>query len=238
MKAKYHGTCPYCRKPIHVGDEITFKLGITSHASCKPFMEPEGSFWISEGQGYGGMPFVVGKVLHNPDAELHADVPKYIRVLHAEQRYYRDDGMSLGVGAESGYVYRACVRAATEDESKELREHDALEAEARGIAERLRQLTDQIRTHEHVVAHDTPFPDGEQYFDIQHISGSGSVYVVTNTGVWYLERHMMDGDDWLANNVAGTHIGWFLADATVGDEVRWLAKEFKRIQERLHRTAP
>lgn len=44
------------------------------------------------------------------------DGPEYLYVLSASQRYYREDGMSFGVGDEKGYVYSAVCRAATEAE--------------------------------------------------------------------------------------------------------------------------
>lgn len=50
------------------------------------------------------------------------DGPEYLYVLTASRRYYREDGMSFGVGDESGYVYSATCRPATEEEAQPLRE--------------------------------------------------------------------------------------------------------------------
>ena len=181
------------------------------------------TFWISQGEGYGGTPYTVGEVLHNPRTSDAVTTP-YVIVLHAESEYVRDDGYSFGVGDESGYLYRARVRRATDAESAALREADARAAAKRQTKVEVAAIAQCIRA-DGTRPQDVPMPAGERVFDTQNIHGSGSVFVLATDGAWYLDRRMMDGDDWGRNNVAGVYCGWFLADLAGATRLRALALE-------------
>lgn len=220
MQAKYAGTCSVCGERFPAGTTINYDRATRSarHMDCQPFAAPAGSWEISQGEGYGGLPYIVGAVIHNPNMR-DANAPRYLMVLHASERYFRDDGYSFGVGDESGYVYEAIVRAATDEESAELRAADARAATKRQAQGEVKQIAQRIQTEGVFPEHGTAFPAGERVMDTENVYGSGSVFVIFDTGVWYLERHMMDGDAWERNNVAGTYRGWFLADATTAARV-------------------
>ena len=224
MQAKYPGTCAVCGERFPAGTTIAYDriTRETRHADCAPFVAPAGSWWISRGQGYGGAPYVVGQVIRNPDTRT-PDAPRYLIVLAAKSEYVRDDGYSFGVGDESGYLYSACVRAATDDESATLRADEARATATRQAHATMQRLAQRIRTEGAFAPHGSPMPEGAQVFDTQTIHGSGSVFVITDEGAWYLERHMMDGDDWAANNVAGVYRGWYLADPVVSAQLRDIA---------------
>ena len=47
---------------------------------------------------------------------------KQINELEDNKKYYKEDGLSFGVGDDSGYIYTAEARPATEEESKSIRD--------------------------------------------------------------------------------------------------------------------
>src|SRR6185437_7788624 len=215
MQAKYAGRCSVCGKSFVAGTTIDYDRSTKTarHGDCLPFTPPANSWWISQGEGYGGDPYTVGNVITNPNTR-DADAPRYLIILSAKSEYIRDDGYSFGVGDESGYLYHACVRVATDDESAELRAADERAQVKRQAQAEVQQITARIRAEGVFPEHGTPMPHGGRVLNTQTIYGSGSIFVIAADGVWLLERHMMDGDDWAANNVAGTYCGWFLADTS------------------------
>jgi hypothetical protein len=167
---------------------------------------PEGWFRMGGGQGYGWREFRVGDTIRVPGETP----PRYVTVVSADKKYFRDDGMSFGVGDESGYVYSAVVRPASEEEAAPLRAVDEL---ARQKAEQKKQIA-TIR--EDIKARgERPSgmndPEGIRVHDTQNIYGGGDWFVVGPDWIWYVQNNGMDGDNWAANNVrtggAGA-IGW------------------------------
>lgn len=77
-------------------------------------------FEIRGGSGYGHQQMEKGKVYRNIRFGIADGEPEYLFVLETEARSHQQDGMDFGVGAESGYSYRAVCRAAKKNEIKQL----------------------------------------------------------------------------------------------------------------------
>ncbi|RJQ66261.1 hypothetical protein D5S17_36165 [Pseudonocardiaceae bacterium YIM PH 21723] len=143
------------------------------------------------------------------------EVSGIITVVTAEERFYREDGMSFGVGDDTGFYFSAQVRAATAQEAAEVLDTEAdqrARAELTARTERLlgwrygRRVTDSeyppkgdpalavldglpqvpIRPHD-----DRPLHGDRLYLD----EPGGWLWTVVHNG--------MDGDDWSFNNVPG-----------------------------------
>jgi len=259
IRAKFPGTCPRCGQPIQVGDSIEWERGRRARHTTCPQTESVGEVASTEptirlrgGSGYGDCGWDRGQVLPNPhvrraralaaqhgvdDLAAHVrpwlDEPEYLVVVSTSSRYISEDGMSFGVGDESGHVYSATCRAATEEESAALRAADeaaAVQARQRTEAEATRRaLADEIRSRGE---HPEPtagqiVPEGDVLSDRQDIYGGGDWFVVGADWIWHVRNNGHDGDDWSANNVrtggAGA-VGYRLAyDADLAERIRAMA---------------
>jgi hypothetical protein len=189
---------------------------------------------LSEGSGYGGRPFEVGQTYRLTKSQTAEGYPEYVTILEASQRYYREDGMSFGVGDERGYVYSAKARAATEEEIAPVRERIEARKQAKAAAETLKQVAAGIRK----TGERPRGPEGESVdadrdgtrVNIgtgQNIYGGGDWFVVGPEWIWYVENNGTDGGDWSCNNVrtggAGA-IGWRVAARPeLAEQIRTLA---------------
>lgn len=219
ITAKYQGKCIKCGQDINPGDQINWEKGRGSyHIECPERRKqelPENAFRVGRGQGYGGHDYRVGETFRDRKHGL-------VTVLSSSKTYYREDGMSFGVGDESGYVFSAVVRPATDDESAPILEQEEEIRRKNTAKVRLQQIADDIRTNG-----DRPSdaqPTGDRYMDTQDIYGGGSWFVVGADYIWYVRNNGMDGDNWGDNNVgtggAGA-IGYRVAfDATLATEIR------------------
>lgn len=225
MQARYAGRCAVCGKSFPAGTTIEYNAATREarHPTCQPVALPADAIHLSQGEGYGGTPYTVGEVIVNPRAAKDPTAPPYLYVLKASRQYFREDGYSFGVGAESGYMYQAACRVATPTESAPLHA-TILAARARHHAQlAIKEIVATIQREGEFAPDGTPLPEGDLLLDTRSLYGAGSVFVVTPAGVWYLEQHGMDGDDWGANNVAGHQRGWYLAAPSVGSQLRDLA---------------
>ncbi len=69
-------------------------------------------------------------------------------------------------------------------------------------------------------------PEGPILADTTNIHGVGSKFVITETHIWYLDLHGMDGDNFSLNNVAGRYRGWCVPyTAELDERLRSLAKK-------------
>ena len=212
--------------------EIVEKAGgtLTVPVLAKSEVVPEkesGAYVVSVGEGYGGMPFQVGQTLrwnHSYPEDLK---DKLITVVSASSRYYREDGMSFGVGDEQGYVYSAKVRLATEDEGKSIVAAENRAATARDIRLQLATLRAMIQKHG-VRPEGDNSPQGERLFDKQDIYGGGDWFVLGDREIWYVQNNGSDGSNWGANNVStggAGGIGWRVPyTRPVADKLESLAK--------------
>lgn len=129
------------------------------------------------------------------------DGPEYLYILSASRRYYREEGMSFGVGDESGYVYNAICRPATDAESAPVRAERYAAARRHQAAADLSALFAEI-----VQAGEYPEgnhrPEGEHVtLDPQDLYGGGRWFVVGPQWIWAVINNGADGDNWSANNV-------------------------------------
>ena len=123
MIAKYPGRCRKCGRPINRGDQIEWESGKgAAHVECPKATAAAPT--ISRGSGFGGHPYTEGETFF--DKQLG----KLITITKASQRYYREDGMSFGVGDESGYIYYAEYRDATPEEMAKVEADKAAEKAA------------------------------------------------------------------------------------------------------------
>jgi len=160
MKAKYPGRCRECGRPIRVGDEIDWSPdGGAYHAACQASPQrPSGStgadapYALHRGSGSGHRAYAVGQTIqitgHRP-----ANWPEWVTVVRARQEWVPEEGLSMGVGADEGYVYEADCRAATEQEiaaamaRRELRTiAKATDAERQACIRRVRSSANHVTT--------------------------------------------------------------------------------------------
>lgn len=212
IKAQYPGECCVCGKGIARGDLIEYEKGHPiRHAACQMPDIPADAIHLSDGSGYGVQGWTPGEVIVNP----RGAEPPFLYVLTASSRYVREDGLSFGVGDESGYIYEAVCRAATDEEAAPLRIALAEQQKKQEAEKRRRALAEQIKsTGERP---DGKYqPEGHRITDRQNIYGGGDWFVLGTEHVWYVLNNGHDGDDWSANNVrtggAGA-IGWRVARA-------------------------
>jgi hypothetical protein len=147
-----------------------------------------------------------------------------LTVVSTRSQYFREDGMSFGVGDERGHVYTLMCRPATEEEVQAVVARETA-TETRSAAERARrEIANEIRERgqrpDGVVVPE--HEDGAtRVMDRQSIYGGGDWFVVTSSRIWYVLNNGRDGDDWGLNNVrtggAGA-IGWYVerTDELVG----------------------
>lgn len=132
-------------------------------------------------------------------------------MLQVSQRYWSEDGYSFGVGDEEGYVYSACCRAATDEESAALRAEEERGRQRQTARERLTALAKHVRTDGDYPKDATLDPDGRWILSTRTIYGGGDAWYVAPGSIWYLLGNGGDGDDWSRNN-HGSEIAWRLAD--------------------------
>lgn len=205
MTARYNGFCRQCGRKILAGTEILYSQdeGAT-HVDCGEEGEdvapalsqpsPEHSIRISQGEGYGGRPYQVGQILATADAD------EWLIVLSASKTYYREDGMSFGVGDEHGYIYSATCRPATPEEAAPTIAERA-EAQARRQA-----VSDLAAEHARIIEEGQPghSPEGERVNvgEGQTIYGGGEWFVVGPEWIWAVRNNGADGDSWANNNIS------------------------------------
>jgi hypothetical protein len=162
------------------------------------------------GEGYGGMPFVPGDTIRWNDRQGQ----RYITVLSSWSRYYHEDGMTFGVGDESGHIYFAIVRPATDEESAPLRQQAARAERGAQLESERRRLFDPRQP-------DAEYPWGPDNSQVQvdgdwikigkgfNIYGGGEELCVESDArhIWLVHGNGADGDDWSRNNTTAG-IGW------------------------------
>lgn len=187
------------------------------------------TYRLGGSSGYGCRGWSQGEVVRNTPARVDQGDPEFLFVLSAEKRYVAEDGMSFGVGDESGYLYSALCRAATEEEAAPLAAKLAREKDLREAKKRVREISRKIQAEGEYPAgaHD---PEGERLFDTQNIYGGGDWFVVGPEWIWFVENNGSDGGDWSRNNVRTGGAG------AVGRRVPFdaaLAGELRELQERI-----
>lgn len=165
----------------------------------QPEQKEAGQYTISNGSGYGGSPYKIGETIRSN----RKDLPEYVTVIRASQRYYGEDGMSFGVGDDSGYVYTATVREATREEAAPVRAREEAKKARKQAKEMLLSIAREIRENG-----DRPELQGapagvriDMPGNPENIHGGGEWFVIGQDRVWHVRNNGADGDDWSANNI-------------------------------------
>lgn len=245
IAARYAGECAVTGRSYQPGARIEktrFGWALSDQQTHDTLAAMEAApIHISRGEGYGGSPFAVGEVRrerwHDPHAGPFGGAPRdgIVVILAANARYEAEDGMSFGVGDESGYVYRAWAREATAEEAAPVLAREAAAVARRRQAARVREIAAMI-------ARDGTAPPpadgslalvGERVLDTQDLYGGGGWFVVDEDGagphgpaIWHVRNNGGDGDDWSRNNIrtggAGAIGRYVPYDAALVDELRRL----------------
>lgn len=165
---------------------------------------------VSRGEGYGGRLYQPGEVVRlrwrDSQGQEQSGV---VVVLACVAKYYREDGMSFGVGDEQGYVYTTYARPATDEEAAPLLEREAQARARREALRRLAQLDATAREQGEWPSPPATRPEG-RLVCVQDrrlmIYGGGSYWVLpdSETGAVYrVIGNGADGDNWARNNVPG-----------------------------------
>lgn len=174
------------------------------------------TYWLCGGSGYGCNGWTPGQVVANDKSRIAKGEPDFLYVLSADKSYVREDGLSFGVGDESGYVYSAICRSATDDEAAPLIARIAEGAARRKAMLRLEEIAGEIR--ETGTRPEGANPSGDEIrmpATTAHeiLYGYGEWFVIGQDGIWFVKNNGADGDDWSLNNVrtggAGA-IGWVI----------------------------
>ncbi len=229
MTAKYKSSCYVCGNLIKPGAQIDYdrSKGGARHLGCAPYEPPADALYFRAGSGSGGRAYAVGEVLRSPAWLVERDGwPAYVTVLHVRKEYIREDGLSFGVGDDSGYIYDTYCRPATDEEAAPLIATRAEKERTAAARARREEITRDIERRGERPAGDHLL-EGERLLDTQDIYGGGDWFIIADDAVWYVTNNGRDGDNWSANNVrtggAGA-IGCRVPfDQALVDELRALA---------------
>ena len=206
-KAKRHGARwdPERRSWYVLGSSIPDAL---ADYSMEPKELPFGYHRFQVGSGYGGKPFEVGQVVRFDGAKGL----EFLTVIKASKSYYKEDGLSFGVGDDEGWIYSAVARPSTPEESAPIIAEDARK-KAKLQANTTRHALAKIAREQGELPPGPVVPEGEEILDTATPYGGGDWWVIGKDAIWYVQNNGGDGDDWSRNNVrtggAGA-IGWKL----------------------------
>jgi hypothetical protein len=204
MKAQYPGVCKATGKRYGAGAEIEKGpygwqiAGTKAQDRTVGFGERS----MCRGSGSGGEAYTEGDIFLDPE-----DM-RYLVVRAAWQEYYREDGLSFGVGDDAGYLYFAVCRVATVTEYMPVWETEQVEFAKQSRRKDAKRAIERLFVHEDGVYEFQP--DGQSWrldgrwvkigkgFDIY---GSGEEICVTKKHIWRCHNNGMDGDNWSRNNV-------------------------------------
>lgn len=164
-----------------------------------------GVIQIAIGSGYTRRgEFEVGEILDNTNRKISKENVDWYYVIKAWKKYIREDGLSFGVGDDSGYIYYAKIRPATEEESKD----KILEKEEKkNKSEKMKEIKEIIeyiqKNGEEPTIDKLIKVEGKTYYfnENQIIYGGGSWLTIQPDKLWYIVNNGRDGDDWTRNNV-------------------------------------
>jgi len=207
FRSKYSATCADCLDAIKPAQEVHYRYPekVLCHVDCQAAKnqaeaaEKAAPYKIGGGSGYGCHGWTVGQIVRATASQREKQYPEWLYVVRAVKHYYAEDGLSFGVGDESGFTYSAACREATAEESALARadyERGLKKTEAR---KRLEEIIKQVEAGECPAG--PVVPEGDRVFDSQNIYGGGSWFVVGPEWVWYCQNNGADGDNWAANNV-------------------------------------
>ncbi|MEA4884237.1 MAG: hypothetical protein VB144_11400 [Clostridia bacterium] len=206
IQARYPGKCAKCGQAIQPGDAINWDKTTrrTEHVTCPKHVEvPQATktYTLYAGSGDGHRGWQRGQIMRAGDSYRDRGYPEWLCVLDASSKYYRYDGMSFGVGDESGYAYTATCREATPDEAAPYIAKREAALKVKAAKARLEEIKRDIQQRgERPEANDNN-ARGERIFDTQTIYGGGDWFVLNDSEIWYVRNNGRDGDCWSTNNV-------------------------------------
>jgi hypothetical protein len=204
ITAKFPGTCRRCGGKITVGEKIEWsREDGARHLECPKIDGVESGeklIHIGGGEGYGYSEYEKGQFVWN---RTECEDERALIVVNAGQHYYREDGMSFGVGDEQGFVYWAKCRKATAEERQDALDRAHEHAYRMNLQNRVSEIAGMIsKIGEYPAPTDEGImPDGERLFDTQDIYGGGGWFVISYQWIWYIRNNGMDGDNWANNNI-------------------------------------
>lgn len=235
---EYSGTCRRCHKPVGKGEGFIEQVNgkwLVEHEQCPeaPAAQPEQApaesaptapveapeatggpapeiiEW-SKGEGYGGRDLPAGTVVR----DRRKGKEGFLYILGTKSRYVREDGLSFGVGDDSGYIYNYRARPATAEEAVPLLEREA-KSKAAAEAEKNRMaMAEKIRAEgEYPNPGEQINAEGDPVSDRANMYGGGDWFVIGPEYIWYVQNNGADGDNWSQNNVrtgGAGGIGWRL----------------------------
>lgn len=142
-----------------------------------------------------------GSISEPFDGQVYFDEDKgvYYKVLRVSSEYYPYDGMSVGVGDDSGYLYNIAVVPATDEESKPLKDR-FIKRESKTIANNaINKLTSEVIENGIVPAN--PDPSGDVILDNSDIYGYGRYWQIGKEKIWYIKVNGSEGTDFSINNM-------------------------------------
>jgi len=230
--ARYPGRCCKCDGHIEVGQRITGSSGQFHHIQCPPTAKAANNLGGNQQNDKRSYRLGSGYVSQPPSVEQTVRLPKNLRsdggmiavITKVDSQYIRDDGLSFGVGDDSGYVWTVHYRLASEDEERKFlakeevkKNRSQAEKDMQGAIVELEKLAWSSGKHQYG-SNDQPlpFPDGKVIFKDERgmLYGSGRWIVKAADGtIWFIRNNGADGDDWSQNNIktggAGA-VGWEL----------------------------
>ncbi|GEM_PF-5957298 len=165
---------------------------------------------LSGGSGYGHTGWQEGQIIHKKSDD---GTIRIYRVTSTSKQYFREDGLSFGVGDDSGYIYRAEAAPVQDDDNEAIQYRQKLANKDIEKAQKssISKIARYIKDNGEIPPGNDNQPEGEKYHNTQSIYGGGEWFVVGKEWIWYVENNGMDGDDWSRNNIrtggAGA-IGW------------------------------
>ena len=150
----------------------------------------EQTYKISGGEGNGFTPLKPGQIVRNVSQQYNGG-PDWLAVVEAGARYYSEEGMSFGVGAERGHVYWAKCRALTEAEQARVDEQLGAERQAKGVREGLLDIRRAVLCGEYVRGSEKPA--GRVVADVLGRPHSGDTYIVDGRMLSLVEPILISG---------------------------------------------
>lgn len=222
ITAKYPGRCARCGNTIPAGTQVNWNKNTKNiaHIGTCPASQPViqtikvEPYKLYGGSGDGCQGWAVGQVVKNP--KKGKGEPEYLTVVTAAQQYYKEDGLSFGVGDESGYAYQATARPATDKEAASIKAEHTAAATKREAWRTLETLVHHIQTvGKRPAGQHTP--EGEIVpVENQTMYNRGSWLVVGREHIWYVEN--ASADNWKSSNIITGRgvgaIGWRVPTTT------------------------
>jgi hypothetical protein len=225
IKARFDSICAKCGRPIKAGDSIDWVKGTsTSHAECPAkaaasFGDEVPIILHRTERGRPAANAFVGQVMKNRRTD------GYVTVVSHTARYIKEDGLSLGLDDDSGWLVTLTCRLANDEELAGVRAEHAKREARLAAHHRLTEIKNALVGYGEFPEKVEPFA-GEQLVRDQH--GREDDLILDNGTLWLLRYNGRDGDCWANNNLGGHTLAWRCpAWPELVDEIRTIASAMK-----------